>query len=75
MLQSIPTHYRDSQSLFEAIRAGFKKDKHVEFYGTYNMPADPLVTDKERVDMIVHEIWKVTGYRFTYGFIMSQNNT
>jgi len=38
------------------------------------MPADPLVTDKERVDMTVHEIWKVTVYRFTYRFIMFQNN-
>jgi len=43
LLQLIPTCYEDSQSLFEAIRATFKKDKHIEFYGTYNMPADPLI--------------------------------
>ncbi|KAJ7661459.1 hypothetical protein DFH06DRAFT_1268903 [Mycena polygramma] len=39
-------------------------NKHVDFRGTYQTPEDPLITDKEHVQMTVHEIWKVTGYRF-----------
>jgi hypothetical protein len=27
---------------------------------------DPLVMDKKRVQMTAQEIWKVTGFRFTY---------
>ena len=37
-----------------------------DFQGTYVIAKDPLVTDKERVQMMVEEIWKVTGYRFMY---------
>ncbi|KAJ7774512.1 hypothetical protein DFH07DRAFT_865834 [Mycena maculata] len=40
--------------------------KHVEFRGTYQTPEDPLITDKERVQMTIYEIWKVMGYRFRY---------
>jgi len=51
--------------MFEAIRACFKSGQNVEFLGCYRQPEDPLVSDRERVEMAVHEIWKVTGYRFT----------
>jgi hypothetical protein len=37
----------------------------VDFFGTYEIKEDPLVSDKERVKMTAYEIWKVTGYRFT----------
>jgi len=56
--------YKDSQSFFEAIEECFQNSAHVEFYGSYNLPRDPLVSDNERVKMAIHEIWKVTGYRF-----------
>lgn len=62
---SIAVVYKDSQSLFEAIRACFRDEEHLEFYGCYSLPEDPLVSDKERVEMVMNEIWKVTGYRFT----------
>ena len=51
--------------MFEAIRACFKGGQNIEFLGHYRQPEDPLVNDRERVEMTVHEIWKVTGYRFT----------
>lgn len=47
------------------LREAFKLDTHVEFFGKYTRPADPLVSDRERVQMTVQDIWKVTGYRFT----------
>ena len=57
--------YNDSQSMFEAIRACFKGSQNVEFLRCYRQPKDPLISDRERVEMAVHGIWKVTGYRFT----------
>jgi hypothetical protein len=57
--------YEGSQQLFEAIRNVFKSDDSVDFTGDYEVAADPLVSDKERTQMLAHEVWKVTGYRFT----------
>ena len=37
----------------------------MEFHDSYKMLEDQLVSDSERVKMTIHEIWKVTGYRFT----------
>jgi hypothetical protein len=34
------------------------------FHGNYTIAEDPLVSSKERVKMMAHEVWKVTGYRF-----------
>ncbi|KAF8156162.1 hypothetical protein K438DRAFT_1777588 [Mycena galopus ATCC 62051] len=62
--QNTFTQYRDQQDLLSALRDMFKASKHVNFYGTYQTPTDPLITENERVQMTVLEIWKVTGYRF-----------
>ena len=51
--------------MFEAICDCFKGGEDIEFYGYYSMPKDPLVSHKERVKMIVNEVWKVKDYRFT----------
>ncbi|KAJ7218618.1 hypothetical protein GGX14DRAFT_533331 [Mycena pura] len=37
----------------------------MDFHGTYKVAVDPLVTPKQRVQMVAAEIWKTTGYRFT----------
>jgi hypothetical protein len=42
--------YKDSQSMFEAIRACFKGDQNVEFLRCYRQPKDPLVSDREGRD-------------------------
>jgi len=31
---------------------------------SFKLPEDPLVSDKERVQMMTHEVWKVTGFQF-----------
>ncbi|KAF7966149.1 hypothetical protein HWV62_39928 [Athelia sp. TMB] len=59
------TEYSNSKSLFEALRTSFASSQHVAFHGTFKLPEDPLITPRERVQMIVHDIWRVTGYRFT----------
>ncbi|KAJ7209460.1 hypothetical protein C8J57DRAFT_1484274 [Mycena rebaudengoi] len=58
------TLYTDSQELFTALRQAFHTTKDVEFHGTYHLAQDPLVSNKQRVQMTTYEIWKVTGYRF-----------
>ncbi|KAJ7479127.1 hypothetical protein FB451DRAFT_1450936 [Mycena latifolia] len=42
----------------------FSKGPDVVFHGSYIIDHDPLVSDKERVQMTTNEIWKVSGYRF-----------
>ncbi|KAJ7721079.1 hypothetical protein DFH07DRAFT_691115, partial [Mycena maculata] len=49
----------------DALRAEFKGGKAIDFHGTYPVQADPLVSPKERVQMVAAEIWKLSGYRFT----------
>ena len=58
-----PLAYKDSAELFSNLRHAFKR-KDVCFNASYTLPVDPLITDKERVQMTAHEIWKVSGYRF-----------
>jgi hypothetical protein len=45
--------YKDSQSMCEAIRACFKGHKNIIFLGCYRQPEDPLVSNRERVEMTV----------------------
>ncbi|KII92985.1 hypothetical protein PLICRDRAFT_51294 [Plicaturopsis crispa FD-325 SS-3] len=61
-----PIVYSDAQHLFTALQSCFKA-QNVFFHGRFVMPVDPLVTEKEHVQMMAHEVWKVTGYRFRYG--------
>ncbi|KAJ3745580.1 hypothetical protein DFH05DRAFT_1396638, partial [Lentinula detonsa] len=35
------------------------------FGGEFTLPPDPMITDKERVRMMISDVWKATGYRFT----------
>ena len=68
--------YQDSQGLFHALQKAFKEGKHIDFFGSYMLPEDPLVSDHKRVRMVIHDIWKVTGYHFTwvYKFILDINS-
>ncbi|KAJ7235267.1 hypothetical protein C8J57DRAFT_1248613 [Mycena rebaudengoi] len=52
------TLYADSQELFTALRQAFHATKDVEFHGTYHLAQDPLVSNKQRVQMTTYEIWK-----------------
>ena len=57
--------YMDAEDLFHALRDQFKASSHVDFYGTYPIEEDDLITPKERTHMLAEELWKTTGYRFT----------
>ncbi|KAJ6555283.1 hypothetical protein B0H10DRAFT_1967813 [Mycena sp. CBHHK59/15] len=57
--------YSDAESFFDALRADFKSGKAVDFHGRYTLAVDPLVSPKERVQMVATEIWQISGYRCT----------
>ena len=61
-----PPSFENSQKLFSTLREKCWGIPVVEFDGTFTMAKDPLVTDKERVQMLIHEVWKVTGSHFWY---------
>ncbi|KDR78681.1 hypothetical protein GALMADRAFT_1262756 [Galerina marginata CBS 339.88] len=58
------TLYCDRDGLLTALRDQFRQGPDVDFHGVYEM-MDPGVTHKQRIQTLVHEIWKTTGYRFT----------
>ncbi|KAJ7189735.1 hypothetical protein B0H12DRAFT_1227121 [Mycena haematopus] len=60
-----PKPFTQAESFFDSLREDFDSGQRVDFYGTYSVAVDPLVTPKERVQMVAAEIWKITGYRFT----------
>ncbi|KAJ7475021.1 hypothetical protein FB451DRAFT_1247281 [Mycena latifolia] len=64
MASQAPVKFESQQALFSSLRETFRMKKDVEFNGTYQVQHDPLVSDKERVQMVVYEVWKVSGYRF-----------
>ncbi|KAJ7475292.1 hypothetical protein B0H11DRAFT_2235701 [Mycena galericulata] len=59
-----PTEYSDSHQMFCALRDAFDNNSDVNFHGSYTISDDPLVSDKERVQLTIREVWKVSGYRF-----------
>jgi hypothetical protein len=50
---------------FQQAMNGCKGGLPVEFKGKVQMPADPFITEKERVRMAAVSVWKAIGYRFT----------
>ncbi|KAJ7577202.1 hypothetical protein C8J56DRAFT_899287 [Mycena floridula] len=59
------THHilRRNNPSFLALRDSLKSDD-VIFLGSYDLCNDELVSDKQRVQMTAHEVWKAGGYRF-----------
>ena len=50
--------------MFCFLGTDFRTSNNIEFRGTYTVPNDPQVSDREHINMVAKEIWKVTGYRF-----------
>jgi len=58
--------FQDSEAMMKSLKNVFKTTEDVFFHGSYTIPVDPLVTDKEHVQITAHDLWKATGYRFRY---------
>jgi hypothetical protein len=59
-------NYKTNQELFNNLREVMKIQEKVDFTGRYEIDEDRLVSAKERTEMVTHDVWRVTGYRFTY---------
>jgi hypothetical protein len=60
------TTYETYQQLFDALRRITKTQEQVVFMGRYEGAEDPLVPMKQQTETAMEEVWRVTGYRFTY---------
>lgn len=47
-----------------ALRKATSGTTGVLFHGTYEMDADTMVNNRERVQMTAHKVWKATRYYF-----------
>ncbi|KAF8218418.1 hypothetical protein L208DRAFT_1383291, partial [Tricholoma matsutake] len=54
----------EAEDFFDRLRASFKASSHVNFYATYPVKKDPLISPKQHVTMAIQEIWQLTGYHF-----------
>lgn len=61
-----PIEFDSGEALMLSLRQSVKAKDGTHFCGIYRMDMDPLVKDRERVQMVAHEVWKVSGYRFRY---------
>ncbi|TFK73280.1 hypothetical protein BDN72DRAFT_214723 [Pluteus cervinus] len=59
-----PFPFKDREHLMEALQNKFLHDQHVDFAGCYKS-VEQGKDHKQCIQMITHEIWKATGYRFT----------
>ena len=57
--------FKDKNALMAQLKRIFKTSEHIFFHACYDLPADPLMSDRDYVKATAHEIWRVTGYRFT----------
>ncbi|KAJ7600229.1 hypothetical protein C8J56DRAFT_879955 [Mycena floridula] len=55
--------FANPQSLFSALRDCLKMP-NAKFLGSYDLDTDELVTDKQRIQMTAHEVWKAGDYHF-----------
>ncbi|KAN0133621.1 hypothetical protein V8E53_008568 [Lactarius tabidus] len=63
--KNVAVKFTDKNALLKQLKNVFKTSEHIFFHGCYDLPADPLSSDKAYVKAAAHEIWRVTGYRFT----------
>jgi hypothetical protein len=61
----LPEDFLDGADLYNALRVQFNAGPDVKFYGTYPIIEDDLIVPKEATHQVAHEIWRLTGYRFT----------
>ncbi|KAJ6543513.1 hypothetical protein B0H10DRAFT_1854054, partial [Mycena sp. CBHHK59/15] len=62
--QAVET-FTDAESFCEALRAEFKAGSAVDFHGAYPIAMDPMVSPRTHIQMVLKEIWELSGYQFT----------
>ncbi|KAI5989692.1 hypothetical protein EDD15DRAFT_2171139, partial [Pisolithus albus] len=56
--------YETAQSLFMSLRGIAQTVTSIKFHGTYTLPVDPMMCEKDRVQSTALEVWRTTGYHF-----------
>ncbi|KAF8629963.1 hypothetical protein AX17_005529 [Amanita inopinata Kibby_2008] len=59
-----PREYADRHGLVAAMRQRFMDTQDVQFAGSFPL-LDAKTTHKQLIQIVLHEVWKATGYRFT----------
>ncbi|KAG7085883.1 hypothetical protein E1B28_003417 [Marasmius oreades] len=62
--ESTVRRYANAEEMFTSLRKQSRQSE-IDFHGEYTLPADPMVTNKERVQFTMREAWRITGFRFT----------
>ncbi|KAH8986470.1 hypothetical protein EDB92DRAFT_1818287 [Lactarius akahatsu] len=62
--ENVPIQFEDKNVAMKKLKKIFKSTDQVFFHRGYDIPADPLISDRAQVQVTAHEIWKATGYRF-----------
>ncbi|KAK0214084.1 hypothetical protein IW262DRAFT_1466638 [Armillaria fumosa] len=57
--------YDSSHEMLDALRICFMQEKQVDFSGSYIVANEPPMLDKHRIQLVSHDIWRASGYRFT----------
>ena len=58
--------FKDSKELMMSPCQTFKIKTNVVFYGCYEKLEDPLISNKEQVQIKAYKIGKVSGYQFQF---------
>jgi hypothetical protein len=59
-----PGKFKDKEELVAALKQCFREGSHVDFHGSYET-IDAGMTHKQRIQTLIIDIWRATGYRFT----------
>lgn len=64
MQENDPVTFPDKKAILSQLKRVFETSERIYFYGCYDLPADPLTSERDLVTMTAHEVWQVTGYHF-----------
>ncbi|KAH9051623.1 hypothetical protein EDB83DRAFT_2507093 [Lactarius deliciosus] len=57
---NVPVKFENRDAIIKQLKSVFKSTEHIFFHGCYNLPQDPLISEKAHVKATADDIWKVT---------------
>lgn len=56
--------FEDKNMMMTWLKTIFRTTDNIFFHTCCDLPADPLMSDRDQVSATAHEIWQVTSYCF-----------
>jgi hypothetical protein len=56
--------FKDKKTMMTQLKRIFSTKDSILFHASYDLLADPLMSDSDHVSAATHEIWQLTGYSF-----------